>query len=378
MHEVLILGCGFTGRRVAERLRARGFHVRCTTRDSLNLETTGALSTLRAMVTPGVHVLHSIPTLADDMDRLAVGSLEGAARVVYFSTTGVYGDATDVDETTPAAPRSDRAHARLRTEQAVLNGRWLSLVLRPAAIYGPGRGIHVSLRATDSPHATSRIHVDDLAAHAEAALLSDITGAWPVADDYPCPSSEIVAFVGRSPRTAAGPPTRPKTNRVVDGSAIRRLLGITLKYPSYREGVRRGGPFRVVLAEDNPADVYLVREAFREHSLTCDLQVIDNGEDAIQYMRAIGQGTNSPDPDLLMVDLNLPRIDRGEVLDEFHKNAACRAIPLIVLSSVDAEQELRATGQLREGTVFFRKPVELDAFLNLGAKVKQLLEESID
>jgi CheY-like chemotaxis protein len=133
-------------------------------------------------------------------------------------------------------------------------------------------------------------------------------------------------------------------------------------------------PFRVFLAEDNPADVYLVREAFREHALNCELQVAANGEEAIHYVRRIGHGPDSPGPDLVMVDLNLPRVDRGDILREFHENPACRGIPLIVLSSSDAELDLRSTGQLLGASLYFRKPAELDAFLELGAKVKQILE----
>ena len=129
-------------------------------------------------------------------------------------------------------------------------------------------------------------------------------------------------------------------------------------------------PFRIFLAEDNPADVYLVREAFREHGLRCELQTAGNGEDAIQYVRRIGSGPDSPAPDLVMVDLNLPRVDRGDILREFHENPACAGIPLIVLSSAEAEPHLRSAGQL-----YFLKPAELDAFLELGAKVKQILED---
>jgi nucleoside-diphosphate-sugar epimerase len=234
--DVLILGCGFTGRRLARRLLARGCTVCGATRNSLDLETPGALSALRAMVTPGVRVLHSIPTLAGELDRVAVEALGGAARVVYLSTTAVYGDAECVDEATPVAPRSDRARARVRTERAVLDGPWSPLVLRPAAIYGPGRGIHVSGRGGSG--CVSRIHVDDLAAHAEAALFSAVTGAWPVADDHPCPSGEVAGFcaalLGEPVETAGA--TR-QSNRRVDGSAIRRALGITLLYPSYRDGI---------------------------------------------------------------------------------------------------------------------------------------------
>jgi two-component system response regulator len=373
--DFLIVGCGFTGQRVARLLLARGCHVRCTTRSSLNLENPGALCALRDMVTPGVRVLHSVPTLTGEIDRLAVEAFAGAARVVYLSTTAVYGSSEYVDETTTAAPISDRACARLRTERAVLDGPWSPLVLRPAAIYGPGRGVHVSLRIR-SEGCVSRIHVDDLAAHVEAALFHDVTDAWPVADDHPCPSREILEFMGRASQVA--PPKL--TDRRVDGSAIRRILGLTLKYPSYREGISQmsRAPFRVFLAEDNPADVYLVREAFRAHAVNCHLHVIEDGEEAIQYVRQIGSAPDSPNPHLAMVDLNLPRTDPGRILAEFRRNPACKGIPLIVLSSADEEHRLRKIGHLPDGSLYFRKPAELDAFLELGAKVKQILAQAID
>lgn len=95
-----------------------------------------------------------------------------------------------------------------------------------------------------SDEIVSRIHVDDLAAHCEAALLSSVTGAYPVADDEPCTSREIAGFCSRllglpMPGDNHEPPNAGAraSNRRVDGSAIRRVLGITLRYPSYRVGV---------------------------------------------------------------------------------------------------------------------------------------------
>jgi hypothetical protein len=83
----------------------------------------------------------------------------------------------------------------------------------------------------------SRIHVDDLAVHVEAALLSDVTGAYPVADEEPCAAREIAEFCGAVATPGVPPLNTRVTNRRVDGSAIRRLLGITLIYPSYRVGI---------------------------------------------------------------------------------------------------------------------------------------------
>jgi nucleoside-diphosphate-sugar epimerase len=251
MNHILILGCGFTGKRVARRFLARGAQVTATTRTPARLAslaqlgaTVITLDDLTAHLHPGVLVLHSIapPEPARLLDALGAAP----ARIVYISTTGVYGTASDVNATTPVDPHSDRARPRLEAEQRVAAGPWSSLILRPAAIYGPGRGVQESLPRGAyyaGDNYVSRIHVEDLAAHAEAALLSDLEGAYPVADEEPCTTREIAEFCARllhlpsvhqpALRTTA----RATSNRRVDGSAIRRALGITLAYPSYRTGI---------------------------------------------------------------------------------------------------------------------------------------------
>ena len=251
MNHILILGCGFTGQRVARRFLARGCRVTATTRTPARLASLAQLGAnvitlddLVANLRPGVLVLHSIPTPEPENLLDALGT--APARVVYLSTTAVYGTATQVDATTSVDPHSDRARPRLAAEQRVAAGPWSSLILRPAAIYGPGRGVQESLPRGAyyaGDNYVSRIHVDDLAAHAEAALLSNLEGAYPVADEEPCTTREIAEFCARLlnlpsvPQPAAGSKARATSNRRVDGSAIRRALGITLVYPSYRTGI---------------------------------------------------------------------------------------------------------------------------------------------
>jgi nucleoside-diphosphate-sugar epimerase len=269
---VLILGCGYVGGRVARRLLDRGLLVHATSREP---EALGALAARGAVVheldvcqpahlaaltalgrqLPGTHVLHSIPpvdedgTVSDPTPRL-VRALGGApARIVYLSTTGVYGDAPAVDEDTAAAPRTERGRLRLRAEAAVAAGPWTTLCLRLAAIYGPGRGVHQAVlhgrfRAVGAGrHVVSRIHVDDLAALVVAALLTGVAGAFPVADDEPAASEDVAALAARlldCPMPAAGTGPLHETlavDRTVDGRAIRRLLGVALQYPSYRVGI---------------------------------------------------------------------------------------------------------------------------------------------
>jgi len=248
--DVLILGCGYTGQRVAKRFLRMGARVTATTRNPQRLAGLGAeiinTADLRKHVRPGMLVLHSIPP--DGPPGLLDPLRNTAQRLVYLSSTSVYGAASIVNESTPVEASSERARARLEAERAVAAGPWSSLILRPAAIYGPGRGVQESIQRGEhslSDRFVSRIHVDDLAAHVQAALLSTIGGAYPVADEEPCTSRDIAEFCAQLlnvPVTGvghkrAGRMPRFANNRRVDGSAIRKALGITLTYPSYRVGV---------------------------------------------------------------------------------------------------------------------------------------------
>lgn len=256
----VILGCGYTGRRVAQRILARGGRVIGTSRNPASLEDieglecvaweAGPESSLR-FVPQDSRVLYSIPPVdGQDPSRMVRGLGSRPARVVYLSTTGVYGDQKEVDANSSPAPRHPRDEMRLAAEAAVFAGPWSAMVLRPAAIYGTDRGIHVSMaegrfRLVDGgTNYVSRIHVDDLAAHAEAALFSDLEGAWPVADDAPCTSREIAEYCAKlmglpMPASIGGDEAHHtrRADRRVDGRAVRELLGLTLRYPSYREGI---------------------------------------------------------------------------------------------------------------------------------------------
>lgn len=252
MPAVLILGCGFTGERVARRFLERGASVTVTTRDPQRLAhlsalgaTVISLEALAAHLRPGMLVLHSIPS-GGPADAVVERLGNAPGRVVYLSTTAVYGTEGRVDETTPADASNERARVRIATEQAIAAGPWSTLILRPAAIYGPGRGVQVSLPLAEyhaGENYVSRIHVDDLAAHAEAGMLASLTGAFPVADEQPCTSREIAGFCAELlglpalPVASAHAVARITSNRRVDGSAIRRLLGLALQYPSYRTGI---------------------------------------------------------------------------------------------------------------------------------------------
>ena len=256
MSRILILGCGYTGRRVAEHLSLGGHEVWVTSRHPDSLTVHGARTvelTSLPQLGPGLRVLHSVPLAdgpADPTPALLALLPQGVERVVYLSTTGVYGRQHVVDEHTLPAPASPQSHLRVAAERAVQSGPWSSMILRPAAIYGPGRGAHVSIPTGqfrlmgDGGNFVSRIHVDDLAALATAALLSGEGGAWPVADREPAQSRTVAEFVCHllgCPMPASAAPgdlheTR-RADRKVNGEAVFRLFGLALKYPSFREGI---------------------------------------------------------------------------------------------------------------------------------------------
>lgn len=216
----------------------------------------GDLLRLSTLVDACDAVLCSIPTLrvnGELVERVPaiVNAIRGLVpRAIYLSTTGVYGKQHRIDELTPAAPTTHRELLRVEAENSVLSAFTSPLVLRPAAIYGPGRGVHVSMQQRryrltgDGSNYISRIHVDDLAAHVIAALGSDLTGAWPVADEWPCSQREMAVFCAELLGLPVPGETEPlnasetlRANRRVDGTGVRRRLGISLRYPSYREGV---------------------------------------------------------------------------------------------------------------------------------------------
>lgn len=260
---VIILGLGFTGQRLARRLLRDGVETYSAVRDVKrfsDLADAGlALSELR-LDHPGVAALpkrailvNLIPPLTEPENTGLRAIIEELAprRVVYVSSTGVYGDQADVDARTPAQPNDERGRRRLEEERWVT--RWPSLILRAAAIYGPHRGVHAALREGKMPRSAgsgivSRIHVEDLAAIVHAGIFADLEGAWPVADEEPCASAEIAQWcsqvlkMGEVPLTVDG---RATTGRRVDGRGIREKLGIKLAYPSWRTGVPAS------LAEEN-------------------------------------------------------------------------------------------------------------------------------
>lgn len=123
---------------------------------------------------------------------------------------------------------------------------------------------------------------------------------------------------------------------------------------------------QILLAEDNPADVYLIEEALREHQVSYNIIVVEDGETAIGKL-TLGELK----PDIVLLDLNMPKRSGSEVLTELRAHTD-RDIPVIVLTSSDSPSDRQAAVNLG-ATCYIRKPSGLDEFLEIGATIKQLV-----
>jgi CheY-like chemotaxis protein len=131
--------------------------------------------------------------------------------------------------------------------------------------------------------------------------------------------------------------------------------------------------YRIFIAEDNDADVYLIDEALRRHGLPYRLEVSDNGEDMLMAVARIEQDISQPCPDLFLVDLNLPRRPGYDVLAQIREGQRCGQVPVIIITSSNSPQD-RARAKELGASFYFRKPPDLERFMAIGGIVRQFLE----
>jgi CheY-like chemotaxis protein len=141
-------------------------------------------------------------------------------------------------------------------------------------------------------------------------------------------------------------------------------------------GAARGavGVPKILLAEDNPADVYLIRAALEEHGIDLPLQVAADGREVLDviYPQEVLAETQLS---LIILDLNLPRHDGIEILQQLRETEALARIPVVVLTSSDSPRDRIAASELG-ATRFLRKPSNLEQFLSLGAVFKEVLGQA--
>ena len=135
------------------------------------------------------------------------------------------------------------------------------------------------------------------------------------------------------------------------------------------------GPTQILLVEDNPGDVRLTQEAFRAANPTIELHVATDGVEAMTFLRQEGGNEQAPRPDLVLLDLNLPKMDGREVLAQIKGNPGLRTIPTLILTTSDAESDIVKSYQLA-ANCYLAKPVQLEAFENLVKAINEFLVTS--
>lgn len=123
-------------------------------------------------------------------------------------------------------------------------------------------------------------------------------------------------------------------------------------------------PVQVLLVEDSPGDVRLTQEAFRDANPSISLHVACDGVEAMAFLLREGVHAQAPRPDLILLDLNLPKMDGREVLAHIKENASLKTIPTVILTTSDAEADIVKSYQL-QANCYLSKPVQLEAFENL-------------
>jgi two-component system, chemotaxis family, response regulator Rcp1 len=126
----------------------------------------------------------------------------------------------------------------------------------------------------------------------------------------------------------------------------------------------KGPTIEVLLVEDSPGDIRLMQEVFRTVNQLIHLQVASDGVEAMAILRQWGEYANCPRPDLILLDLNLPKMDGREVLALIKEDESLKTIPTVVLTMSDLEADIE-NSYLHKANCYLRKPVDLVAFENL-------------
>jgi CheY-like chemotaxis protein len=133
-------------------------------------------------------------------------------------------------------------------------------------------------------------------------------------------------------------------------------------------GTYSGIMIQILLVEDDPGDVLITREAFADNKVRNHLSVVSDGEAAMAFLRREGEFASAPRPDLILLDLNLPRKAGHEVLAEVKSDADLQRIPVVILTTSDAEEDILRSYDLH-ANAYVTKPVDFDRFLGVVRQI---------
>ena len=130
-----------------------------------------------------------------------------------------------------------------------------------------------------------------------------------------------------------------------------------------------GRPIEILLVEDNPGDVRLTMEGLKDSKVRNNLHVARDGVEAMEFLHREGQHTSAVRPDLILLDLNLPRMDGREVLLEIKSDAKLKTIPVVVLTTSRAEHDVLRSYEL-QANCYITKPVDLEQFITVVKSIE--------
>ncbi|NHT19171.1 response regulator [Cellulomonas sp. IC4_254] len=139
---------------------------------------------------------------------------------------------------------------------------------------------------------------------------------------------------------------------------------------------RNGKVIDVLLVEDDPGDVLMTREAFDDNKVANRLAVVSDGVSALAFLRKEGEHADAPTPDLVLLDLNLPRMDGREVLEAMKNDDALRSIPVVVLTTSEAEEDVVRSYSLH-ANAYVTKPVDFDRFIEVVRQIDEFFVEVV-
>ena len=126
----------------------------------------------------------------------------------------------------------------------------------------------------------------------------------------------------------------------------------------------RGRPINILLVEDNPGDIRLTEEAFREGKIRNKLFVVEDGMEAISFLKCEGKYSSVPRPDLILLDLNMPKMDGRQVLSEIKSDENLKRIPVVILTTSKAEEDILKTYD-HHANCYITKPVDMEQFIHV-------------
>jgi CheY-like chemotaxis protein len=135
-------------------------------------------------------------------------------------------------------------------------------------------------------------------------------------------------------------------------------------------------PIDVLLVEDDPGDTLMIKEAFEDNKVRNRLSTVADGVEALTFLRREGEYGDAPRPDLILLDLNLPRKDGRQVLEEIKADPELRTIPVVVLTTSEAEEDILRSYSLH-ANAYVTKPVDFDRFIEVVRQIDEFFVEVV-